>query len=212
MEKTRVFLVDDHEVLLAGLTYIINSQPDMEVVGVALDANNAVNAVAAMLPDILLLDISLPDISGLHIIDTLKERAHKTKIIILTMYDDEGYLREAIRRGAAGFILKQSPQTEVINAVRNVVNGMTYIDPVLAGNLVCEFWQKPSDGSPRLELTKREVDVLRLIALGYSNKETAEELVVSVKTIQSHRSNIKAKLNLRSRAQLVRYAKDRKII
>ena len=212
MEKTRVFLVDDHEVLLAGLTYIINSQPDMEVVGVALDANNAVNAVAAMLPDILLLDISLPDLSGLHIIDTLKERAHKTKIIMLTMYDDEGYLREAIRRGAAGFILKQSSQAEVINAVRNVVNGMTHIDPVLAGNLVCDFWQKPSDGPVRMELTKREVDVLRLLALGYSNKETADELVVSVKTIQSHRANIKAKLNLRSRAQLVRYAKDRRII
>ncbi len=212
MVKTRVFLVDDHEVLLAGLKYIINSQPDMEVVGVATNGHDAVNAVAALLPDILLLDISLPVVSGLHIINTLKERGHKTKIIILTMYDDEGYLKEALRRGAAGFILKQSSQNEVINAIRNVVNGITHIDPVLAGNLICNFWQKSGDGPAHLELTKREIDVLRLLALGYSNKEIADELVVSVKTIQSHRANIKAKLNLRSRAQLVRYAKDRKII
>lgn len=212
MEKTRVFLVDDHKVLLAGLKFIINSQPDMEVVGVASNGYDAANAVAALLPDVLLLDISLPGESGLNIMDVLKERGHKTKIVMLTMYDDEGYVREAIRRGAEGFVLKQSTEYEVINAVRNVVNGMNYIDPVLAGNLVCEFWQNPGGGSPRLNLTMREVDVLRLIALGYSNKETAEELVVSVKTIQSHRANIKAKLNMKSRAQLVRYAKDRNII
>lgn len=212
--KIRVVVADDHGVLLAGLVHIIDKQPDMEVVRAVANGYDVVKAAKDFLPDILLLDLNLPDISGIKVIDILGKNSNPAKIIVLTMHEDEEYLKEVMKRGAKGYLVKRSSEHELLSAIRNVSQGMVYVDPVLAGNLVFGKWEgekarsDPANGS----LSEREEEVLRLTALSYTSKEIAERLFISIKTVESHKTHIKSKLNLRTRAELVHYALKRNLI
>lgn len=212
--KTRVLLADDHAVLRSGLRLLINSQDDMEVIGEVGTGEEVINTVKSLMPDVLLLDLSMPVIDGVSIIKSLKDRGDQTKILVLTMHEEEGYLKNVIRAGGTGYILKKAADTELLTALRSVAKGIRVIDPVMAGNLVTRIWSADDGGNNQLNcpLSERESEVLRLIALGYTNRQIADKLIVSIKTVESHKANIKCKLGLTSRSELVRYAIENKII
>ncbi|KPC70302.1 histidine kinase [Thermoactinomyces vulgaris] len=207
---TRVLIADDHAIVRSGLTLLINSQPDMEVVGAAMDGKEAVDLSLELQPDIVLMDLSMPPgENGLTATKKLKEAAPEINVLILTMHDDEEYLFRVLHAGASGYILKNAEDMELIRAIQTVSQGAAYLYPSATKMLIQEFLNRVQIGE-QLEdyhiLTQREQEVLSLIAQGYTNKEIAEKLVLSVKTIESHKANIMEKLHLKTRPELVRYA------
>lgn len=195
---------------------ILNYQSDMEVVALAADGIEAYRMVAKHQPDILILDLSMPPgESGLIATGKIKEDFPQTKILILTMHDDEEYLFYVLKNGASGYMLKNAPDEELLLAIRTIYTGGTYIHPKMATSLVREFVNKDQNikqADPFELLSKREIEVLPLIAKGYGNKEIAQKLFISVKTVEAHKAKIMSKLNLKSRPELVEYAMKKKLL
>lgn len=205
----RVLIADDHEVVRSGFEMIVNSQEDMEVVGKVADGKEAYNQVVKLKPDILLLDISMPPgESGLIACEKISTDHPETKVIILTMFAESDYLYFTLRGGAKGYVLKTSSKTELVTAIRTVYDGGTYVNQEMADELTKRLKDPAgsSEKNPLKVLTNREVEVLMLIAQGYTNKEIAEKIFVSVKTVEVHRSKIYSKLGIKSRAELVQLA------
>ncbi|ALA52116.1 response regulator transcription factor [Shouchella clausii] len=212
----KIVIADDHAVVRSGFSMILNYQPDMEVVATAADGLEAYAMVARHRPDVLLMDLSMPPgESGLIATGKISSEFPDTKIIILTMYDDEDYLFHVLKNGAAGYVLKNAPDDELLSAIRTVYSGGTYIHPQMATSLVREFIKKDSERAEQdlfNGLSQREVEILPLIAKGFGNKEIAEKLYVSVKTVEAHKAKIMEKLNLKSRPELVEYALKKKLL
>lgn len=212
----KIIIADDHAVVRSGFAHILNFQPDMEVVATAADGLEAYDLVARHKPDVLLMDLSMPPgESGLIATGKIKEDFPDTKIVILTMYDDEEYLFHVLKSGASGYVLKNSPDDELFSAIRTVYDGGTYIQPSMATSLVREFVKKDGDQietDPFKILSKREIEVLPLVAKGYGNKEIAEMLYISVKTVEAHKAKLMEKLNLRTKPELVEYALRKKFL
>jgi len=214
----RIVIADDHAVVRTGFTMILNYQEDMEVVGTAADGVEAYQKVMKYKPDVLIMDLSMPPgESGLIATSKITESFPDTKILILTMYDDEEYLFHVLRNGAKGYILKNAPDEQLILAIRTVFKGETYVDMKLTTSLVNEFVNNSGDDKqtttdPYKILSKREIEILPLIAKGYGNKDIAEKLFVSVKTVEAHKTHIMQKLELKSKPELVEYAMKKKLI
>ena len=208
MTKLRVMLADDHETVREGLKMIVNAQDDMEVVGLASDGQEAIKRAQELLPEVLVLDISMPKVNGLKVTEKLKEVCPQVRVLTLSRHGDDGYVRQLLRAGASGYVLKQSAPAELIHAIRAVATGGNYLDPKLAARAMDSYSGRAGTqhAESNADLSTRESEVLRQIALGYSNKEIAARLELSVKTIEVHKANAMRKLNLTSRIELVRYA------
>jgi DNA-binding NarL/FixJ family response regulator len=201
----RVLIVDDHAVVRSGLRHVLNAEEGIEVVGEAGDAQQAVFEARAQKPDVVLMDVVMPGKSGIETIPDVLKDAPETKVLMLSMQDDPRYVREAFAAGAAGYILKEAADTDVVAAVRDVAAGGRYVHPSLGARMVAVDAQerKRAESDP---LSDRERDVLRLLALGHTNQEISAQLYISVRTAETHRAHIMQKLRLTTRAQLVRYA------
>ncbi|MET0645771.1 MAG: response regulator transcription factor [Pyrinomonadaceae bacterium] len=208
MDKLRVFLADDHMVVREGLKSLVNAQPDMHVVGEAAGGEAAWRAACELGPDVVVMDVSMPDMGGAEATERLKSECPQVRVLALTVYEDKGYLRRMLDAGASGYILKRAVTDELVRAIRTVAAGGSYVDPTLAGSLVSSYFnQDTAEGrAPAGELSERESQVLRLIAWGYSNKEIGWKLSISAKTVDTYKLRLKEKLNLRSRTDIVRYA------
>lgn len=210
MRKLRIFLVDDHVVLRAGLQLLIDAQPDMQVVGQAGSGQEAVQQVVACEPVVVIMDISMPDLNGVEATTLIKQLLPTVRILTLTRHSDPGYLRRVLRAGATGYLLKKAAADDLISAIRSVAAGVVYIDPALAEEVTEQFGGRSlSNAAAATErglLSERETEVLRLIAWGQSNKEIAARLGLSVKTVEYYKANAVEKLHLHSRAAIVRYA------
>jgi DNA-binding NarL/FixJ family response regulator len=209
IDKIRVIIAEDHETVREGLKLIINTQPDMEVTGEAGNGRDAVRLAKELAPDVLLMDVSMPELNGLKAAAQLKRVAPDIKILTLTRHTDQAYLQELLEAGVSGYVLKQSAATDLIRAVRAVAAGDNYLDPAMTGKIFSNYVEKSSKlrGATRgAALTERERDVLRQIAWGYSNKEIAERLDISIKTVEAHKANALKKLDMQSRIDIVRYA------
>ncbi len=204
----RVIIADDHVIMREGVALILDNLPEFEVVGQAVNGKQAVEMVEKLCPDIALLDISMPELNGIGAAKLIREIAPNTKILMLTMHDDEAIFFEALRVGASGYALKGSRPTDLIEAIKAIYNGDVYLSPPLTRKLVTSFLSKTdAQESSRLDrLTSRETEVMQLLAQGLKNREVAERLVISPSTVQTHRTHIMEKLELNNRTELVRYA------
>jgi two-component system, NarL family, response regulator NreC len=207
----RVLIVDDHAVVRSGLRRILESEPDIEVVGEAGDAQHAVFQTRATRPDVILMDVVMPGKTGIEAIPDVLHDAPEAKILILSMQDDPRYVREAFAAGATGYVLKEAVDTDVVAAVRDVASGGRYVHPALGARLVAAEAEERKRGEDD-PLSDRERDVLRLLALGHTNQEIASQLYISVRTAETHRAHVMQKLRLQSRAELVRYALDQGLL
>jgi two-component system response regulator NreC len=209
-QKIRVVVADDHAILRAGLRMLINAQADMTVVGEAQDGIEAVEAVQRTTPDIAILDVTMPKSGGLDAIHEIVTKSRSTRILLLTMHEEPAYLRTALSAGASGYVLKKSVDADLLTAIRAVHKGRTYVDSELAEVLVRDAISPDAsdrDGSAaRSLLSDRELQVLKLVAEGFSSREVAEQIFVSTKTVETYRSRFAEKLGLKSRAQIVQYA------
>ena len=211
MDKIRLLLVDDHAVLRAGLRFLLNAQPDMEVVGEAADGVEGARLAEELRPDVVLMDLTMPGGGGIEATRKVREACPETKVLVLTMHDDAGYVREALAAGASGFVLKQAADNDLLSAIRTVhaSRTMVFAGPSpswLAGD------REGAKPSGLALLTEREKEVVRLLALGHTNQEVAELLYISVKTVESHRTRIMEKLGLSRRAELVRFALENGLV
>lgn len=209
--KLRVFLADDHAVLRKGLFFLINSQTDMEVVGEAGDGQEACQKARELQPDVVVMDLSMPNMDGYKATTALKQVSPQIKILVLTVYEDTDSLHLLLKSGASGYVLKSTVAEELPQAIRRIASGGVYIDPMLVGRLVDSTVRKtPSaDGSSTEALSHREIEVLRLLAWGHSNAEIAEQLHLSVRTIETYKTRSMEKLGLNNRVDIVRYAVQR---
>jgi DNA-binding NarL/FixJ family response regulator len=209
-KKIRVFLADDHPVVREGLKALINSQTDMEVVGEAADGLEARNKLLECKADVAVIDLSMPGLNGTQLTEWLTEKCSDIKVIALTVHEDRAYLKRLIQAGAKGYVLKRAAADELIRALHKVVAGDMYLDPSMTGELVRGLLQQGSSAirSSGKQLSSREAEVARLIAQGYSNKDIASRLEISVKTVETHKARIMEKLGFQSRVELVRYAMD----
>lgn len=204
-ERTiKILLADDHTIVRQGLKLILASQPDIEVVGEAANGREAVDLAAKMKPDIVLVDVAMPELNGIEATRRMVEANSRLKILVLSMHKEPVYVREILRAGARGYILKDAIDTELISAVRSVARGDGYISPAVSGALLSDYRKDVND--PVDLLSNREREVLQLIAEGKTNKEIAAKLNLSVYTVDSHRGKIMEKLNLHSTGELVRFA------
>ena len=202
-----VLIADDHGVLRAGLRALLNSESDMEVVGEAADGEQTLCLAEELHPDVVLMDLSMPNGGGIYATQQLKEQLPEAKVLILTVHEDDALLREAFNCGAAGYILKRAVESELINAIQAVARGEMYIHPAMTRALIDHSTPDSlPDQTRAVTITHREYEVLRLIAQGNSNRQVASLLTISVRTVESHRANLMEKLNLTCRVDLVRYA------
>lgn len=202
----RIVLAEDHKTVREGLKMLVNAQADMEVVGEAGDGQAAIKSVREKNPDIVVMDISMPEMNGLKATRKLKSEFPDLKILTLTRHSDDSFLEQLLGAGASGYILKQSAPAELINAIRTVGGGNAYIDSSLTEKVMGGYLSRGLRGDRKHEVSHREIEVLRLIALGYSNKEIGSRLDLSVKTVEAHKANAMRKLNMRGRIDIVRYA------
>lgn len=207
--KIRVLLVDDHAVLRRGVRNLIEAEGDMEVVGEADDGSTVLGSVQQLSPDVVVLDYSMTGQNGAETVRELRKADQACKILILTLHEDPGYLRETLESGALGYILKRSSPAEIVQAIRAVAMGNMHIDARLAEKLICTLAGKaPQRNTPASALTEREQEVLRAIAEGYSMKEIAARMEISVKTVETYKARGMEKLDLRSRVDIVRVARE----
>lgn len=209
MAKIRVVVVDDHTLIRQGIVGLLNSQPDIEVVGEAGDGHEALAAAIELAPDVLLMDISMPGMSGLAATAEVKARCPDVHVLILTIHDREDYLFQALRAGASGYVLKGADIQDLLAAVRSAHRGQVYLYPSVAGALVADHLRRARSGEDRETgggLSDREREILQLIAQGKTTSQIAAELFLSPHTVQSHRDHIMAKLDLHSKAALIKYA------
>lgn len=205
MNPIRLVLADEHAIIRAALKLLLSAQPDFQVVGEAVDGQQAVDVAVALQPDVLLMDGSMPGLNGLQATAAVREKAPFVKILTLTRHAEESYLGELLRAGAAGYALKQSSSSDLMDAIRTVAAGRPYLDPELNRGLMGLFVQGLTPKKPP-DLTPRETEVLQLTAWGHSNRELASRLGLSVKTVEAHKTNGMRKLGMNSRLQLGRYA------
>lgn len=209
MRKLRVVLVDDHAVLQEGLAILINTQSDMEVVACAEDGRTALLCVQEYHPDVVVVDISMPGVNGVQATTQIRQLYPEVHVVVLTRHSEPCYIRQLLQSGARGYVLKQAVAKELITAIRAVASGETYLDTMLAHRVARQFVAAGTNPGQRLDLSDRETSVVRLIAYGYSNKEIASQLGISVKTVDTYKLRAMEKLGLHSRAALVRYALQR---
>jgi two-component system, NarL family, response regulator NreC len=214
MSKLRIFLAEDHSVVREGLKALIERQADMEVVGEAGDGATALRKARECAPDVVIMDLSMPHLNGAQATEQLKRERPRLKVLALTAYEDGSYMRRLLAAGASGYLLKRVAANELIHALRTVAEGGTYIDPSMASKVVDSFVreQHPTDDAGGGGLSEREGAVLRMIAWGYSNKEIAAHLGISVKTVETHKTRLMEKLNLHSRVAIVRYAVEQGLL
>jgi two-component system response regulator NreC len=201
----RAVVVDDHAVVRSGIRLLLDREDDIEVVGEAGNAKDAVFRARALKPDVILLDVVMPGQSGIEVLPSLLKEAPNARVLVLSMQDDPSYVREAFAAGASGYVLKEAADEEVVAAVRAIADGRSYVHPALGARLVAAEAQEraAAEADP---LSDREREVLRLLALGHTNQEIAKMLYISVRTAETHRAHIMQKLRLETRAELVRYA------
>jgi len=209
----KVLIADDHAIVRAGLRALIQFEPSLELVGEATGGYEAIELVGKTRPDILVLDLSMPDLDGIAVTRKLKSQLPDLCILILTVHEDEALLREAIKSGASGYILKRAAEAELISAIHIVMRGDLYVDPSMVRTLLDETDKTTSSVHESVEsLTPRETEVLKLIVQGYTNRQIGEELSISIRTVEGHRANLSEKLGLHSRVELVRYAREHGLI
>lgn len=203
----RVLLADDHAIVRQGLKLLIDSQPDMAVVGESADGNGAIEQATALKPDIIVMDLSMPGMNGLVATRTLKRAQPNVTIVALTRHDDDTYLEELLRAGASGYVLKQSAPTKLLQAIRAVAAGGVYLDAAMTSRVADGLLARKAEISsqPHAPISERESEVLRLTAVGHSNKEIASQLKISVKTVEAHKANAMRKLGLTGRVDIIRY-------
>jgi two-component system response regulator NreC len=208
--RVRVLLADDHAILREGLAMMVNSQPDLEVVGQARGGREALQLATELQPDVVVLDVSMPDLGGPDVAEQLQQCCPATRVLALTRHADPGYLRRMLRAGAHGYVVKRAATETLLGAIRAVAEGGSYVDPGVAGAFITRSVQRtPDPGTEpraRLPLSEREEQVLRLIAWGKSNKEVAAQLGISVKTAEFYKASALDKLQLRTRTDILRYA------
>lgn len=199
-----VVLADDHVIVRDGIRMVLESEDDIEVVAEAGTAEDAARYVLGHKPSILVLDLNMPGDPSLEVIPKILERSPETRIIVLTMQSEPVFVRSALQAGASGYVVKHSAAKELVDAIRTALTGETYLNPTLGAKLAAA----PATDSPPDELTPREIEVLGLLAQGFMNPEVAEQLVLSVRTVETHRANIQRKTGVSSRAELIAYAKQ----
>jgi DNA-binding NarL/FixJ family response regulator len=208
MGKLRVVIADDHQMMREGLLLLVNSQPDMEIVGEAENGQTAVALAQQLQPDVVVMDISMPEMNGLKATQCLVQMCPNIKILTLTRHTDDGYLQQLLQSGSRGYVLKQSASEELVRAIRLVVSGHVYLDPAVAGEVVANIVGAGKVRGSLLgkNLSSREEEVLRLVAWGFLSKEIAARLHISIKTVDAHKINAMTKLGMKSRIDIVRYA------
>lgn len=213
--KIRILLADDHTILRAGLKMMLNAQPDMEVVGEAQDGRQAIQEAQRLQPDVILMDITMPDINGIEATKQIRRLLPDIRILVLTMHEHDEYVFQALRAGAAGYMLKEAADTELITAIHVIKSGQFYLSPTAQSVVIGDYLQRVRTGEERdsySSLTEREREILKLVAEGHTNNQIAERLIISPKTVDTHRTHIMDKLNLHSRAELVKYAMRRGLL
>lgn len=205
----RILLADDHGILRAGLRNLLNAEPGLEVVGEAGDGVKVLELVEQCCPDLILLDINMPNMGGIEVLQQLGGKLQHSKVLVLTVHEDEGLLKKAIRAGASGYLLKRAAESELITAIKTVMQGDIYIHPTMTRALLKDL-VPVSASTPATEntLTHREMEILRWVARGYTNNQIAQRLSLSARTVEGHRANLMGKLGLRSRVDLVEYAEQ----
>jgi two-component system, NarL family, response regulator NreC len=203
-QKIRILLADDHTIVRQGFRLILSSQPDMEIVGEAGNGREAVELAASLTPDVAVMDVAMPELNGIEATRRIAASSPKTRVLALSMHKDSVYVREILRAGARGYLLKDSIDTDLLAAVRAVAKGEGYLSPAVSDAVLCDYRQHVTDPIDRL--SSREREVLQMIAEGKTNKEIASTLNLSVYTIDAHRGHIIEKLNLHSTGELVRFA------
>jgi two-component system, NarL family, response regulator NreC len=206
-EKVTVVLADDHQIVRDGIRMVLEAEPDIEVVAEAGTADDAARYVLGHKPRVLVLDLNMPGRPSLELLGEIRERSPETLVIVLTMQSEPAFARRALSGGASGYVVKHSAARELVDAIRVALAGETYINPQLGARLAAEPEEDPAD-----ELTPREREILGLLALGYMNPEIAERLVISVRTVETHRSNIQRKLGTGNRAELIAYAVENGLV
>ena len=214
MKKVRILIADDHTILREGIRSLLDGEPDIHVVGEAEDGRSAVKLACQLLPDIVLMDIAMPLLNGLEATRQIRQGCPHAKVLILTMHENEEYIRQALASGAMGYILKDATARELLDAIHTVQRGEAVLSPAITRLVIENYlrWGELQKDDTSDGLSPREREVLQLIAEGYTSKQISEILCISIKTVQSHRANLMAKLNLHDRADLIKYAIQRKII
>lgn len=215
MEKIKVILVDDHQVIRKGLRFILNDDGDIEVMGEASTGEEAIELVEKLKPDLVIMDLSMPGIDGITAVKKIKENNPNQQVLILTMHEDPVFLEKVLNAGGDGFVLKRAADIELLSAIKAVNRGQVYVDIKLQRHLVSKAIgiNKAMEENNEVDsLTERELEVLKLVALGYSNIEIADKLCISIKTVENHKARIKDKLGTNSRAKLVSHAKKLKLV
>ena len=211
--RIRVLIADDHTIVRSGVRLLLEAEPDIDVVGEAMDGRETLALVGTIQPDIVLMDITMPVMDGLEATRRIKMQYLQIKVLILTMHRSDDYFFEVIKAGASGYILKGAKASELIEAIRVVSRGETFLYPTMAQKLVQGYLKLAIwEGETELSLSPRENEILRLMAEGYSNNEIAEKLFISLSTVYSHRGNIMSKLGLSNRRALIQYARQRGLI
>jgi len=213
-DKARVLIADDHTIVRSGVRLLLQAEPDIEVVGEALNGDKALALAESLRPNVILMDIAMPGMDGLEATRQIKARFPDMHVLVLTMHRSDEYFFEMLKAGASGYVLKGAETNELIGAIRAVARGEVFLYPTMAKQLLQDYLNRLKEGAglPQPTLTPREKEILRLLAEGYSNKEIAEHLIVSPSTIHSHRANLMRKLNLSSRHDLIQYARERGLI
>ncbi|MGH2888762.1 MAG: response regulator [Solirubrobacteraceae bacterium] len=212
--KTRVLLADDHAVVRSGLKMVLDSQPDIEVVAEAGDGAEAVQKALSEEIDLAILDVAMPRMTGLQAVAELQRRRPELRVLILSMYDNEQYFFEALKAGASGYVLKSAANRDLIEAIRAAMRGEPFLYPAAVTALIRDYLDRARRGeaTPEDPLTRREQEVVKLIAEGHTSEEIAQTLVISKKTVERHRANILEKLGMRNRVELTRYAIRRGLV
>ncbi|MBI2869408.1 MAG: response regulator transcription factor [Chloroflexi bacterium] len=211
-DRIRVLVVDDHLIVREGLRAILGAHADIEVIGEAKDGGEAVQSCLALRPDVVLMDITMPGMSGMEATRLIKETCPEARVLVLTMHESDDYFFEMLSAGASGYFVKGGSSAELVSALRAVHRGDVFLYPTMAKKLLTDYWQKAKAAQARKSddgLTDREREILKLIAEGKSTQEIAEQLVLSTATVQTHRSRIMAKLGLHTRTELVKFALKR---